>query len=151
MADARPVCAAAGNAHCRGVSRDALRRHHLHYSGLRHVQLPGGLLSPAMLLARRASALESVQQLRPPLPGPVEHADTLSALTHLPASPPDLVVIVLLPGTPVLGRAGNVFSGAPLDPSSAGSGAGRSDLLLQRLVTELPDVAEPHRHVQLAA
>src|ERR1035441_767711 len=147
MADARPVCAAVGNAHCRDVSRGALRRHHLHYPGFRHVQLPGGLLSPAMLLAGRAAALEFVQQLRPPLPGPVEHADALSAFTHLPSPAPDLVFVVLLSGTSFLGRAGDVLSGPSLDPSPAGGGAGGSHLLLQRVDVELPDVAEPYRHL----
>ena len=104
-----------------------------------------------MLLAGRAAALESVQQLRPALPGPVEHAGPLPALAHLPAAAFDVVFVVLLPGAPVLGRAGDVFSGPSLDQSPAGGGAGGRDLLVQRVVAELPDVAEPHRHVQLAA
>src|ERR1035441_7329763 len=147
MVDARAVCAAAGTAHCLGVSRGSVRRHYFHYPGFRHVQLPGGVLSPAMLLAGRAAALESVQQLRPPLPRPVEHNGPLSAFAHLPASPPDVVVVVLRSGAPVLGRAGDVLSGPSLDPPPAGGGAGGSDLLVQRAVSELPNVAEPYRHI----
>ena len=112
---------------------------------------PVAYLSPAMLLAGRTAALESVQPLRPSLPGPVEHADPLPALAHLPAAALDVVFVVLLSGAPVLGRAGDVFPGPSLDPPPAGGGAGGSDLLVQRAVAELPDVAEPHRHVQLAA
>ena len=133
------------------LSRRAPGRHHLHHPGFRHVQLSGGLLSPAMLLARRTAALESVQQLRASLPGPVEHADPLPALAHLPAAALDLVAVVLLPGAPVLGRAGHVLSGPALDQPPAGGRAGGGDLLVQRVVAELPDVAEPRSHVQLAA
>src|ERR1035437_3534630 len=151
MADARPVCSASWTAYPRYLPRCAPGRHHLHYPGLRHVQLPGGVLSPAMLLAGRVAALESVRPLRGSLSGPMEHADPLPALVDLPAPAFDVVFVVLLSGAPVLGRVGDVFSRPSLDPPPAGGGAGGSDLLVQRVVAELPDVAESYSHVQLAA
>src|ERR1035441_3456612 len=52
-----------------GFSQRAAGRANLRDQGLRDVRLSAGLLSPGELLARRASALESVEPLRGSLPG----------------------------------------------------------------------------------
>src|SRR5208282_184881 len=151
MADARVVCPAIGAAPRRHLSWSAGRRHHLHFPRFWNVQLPGGLLSATMLLAGRVATVEPFQQLWPALPGAVEHAYPLPLLAHLSAAAFDLVVVVLLPGASILGRAGDVFPGPELDQSPACRRAGGGDFLLQRLVTQFPHVAEPRGNFQLAA
>ena len=151
LADRWPVRAASGTADCRHVPRRALGKHYLHYQGFRDVRLSTGVLPPAKLLARRAAALESVQQLRAAFPGPVEYADPLPALTHLPAPALNLVAVVLLPGAHVLGRHGHVFPGLSLDWAPMGGSVGRGDLLVQRVDFECADVAEYYSRARLAA
>src|ERR1022692_2685716 len=108
MADSPPLCSASRAAYCRHVSRRALGQHYLRHSRFRDVRLSAGILPPAKLLARRTAALESLQQRRAAFPGPVEYADPLPPLAHLPAATLDLVAPILLPSTPVLGRTGHV-------------------------------------------
>src|ERR1017187_8406238 len=144
MADTPPLCSDSRAAYCCHVSRRALGQHHFYHPGFRDVRLSAGVLPPAKLLARRAAALESVQQLRAAFPGPVEYADPLPALTHLPAPALNLVAVVLLPGTPVLGRHRHVFPGLSLDWAPMGGSVGRGDLLVQRVDFKCADVAEYH-------
>src|ERR1035437_1226527 len=151
LADARPVCAAAWAADPRCFSRRSAGRANLRDQGFRDVRLSAGLLSPGELLARRASALESVEPLRGSLPGPMEHADPLPVLAHLSAAALELVPVVLLPGASFLGRVGHVFPRLSLDPPPPGGGIGRADLRIQRPVFECADVAKHRGHVRLAA
>src|ERR1035441_2742099 len=115
MADSPPLCSASRAAYHCHVPRRALGQHHFRHPGFRDVRLSAGVLSPAKLLARGAAALESLQQRRAALPGPVEYPDPLSPLAHLSAAALDLVSAVLLPGTHVLGRTGHVLHGVSLD------------------------------------
>src|ERR1035441_1600432 len=151
MADTPPLCSDSRAAYCCHVSRRALGQHHFRHPGFRDVRLSAGVLSPAKFLARRAAALESLQQRRAALPGPVEYADPLPPLAHLPAAALNLVSAVLLSGTPVLGRAGHVLPGVSLDRAAMGSRLGRAYLRVQRADAECPDVAEYCCHVRLAA
>src|ERR1039458_2423651 len=142
MADAPPFCSASWAAYHCHVSRRALGQHHFCHSGFRDVRLSAGVLSPAKLLARGAAALESFQQRRAALPGPVEYADPLPVLAHLSAAALDLVAAVLLSGTHVLGRTGHVLPGVSLDWAAMGRGPGRAYLRFQRADAECPDVVE---------
>src|ERR1039457_2541806 len=110
MADSPPLCSDSRAAYCCHVSRRALGQHHFRHPGFRDVRLSAGVLSPAKFLARRAAALESLQQWRAALPGPVEYADPLPLLAHLPAAALNLVSAVLLSGTPVFVGGGGGFS-----------------------------------------
>src|SRR5439155_15099405 len=103
------------------------------------------------LLARRTAAVESLQQLRRPLFGTMEHHAALPAGAHLPAAAVELVAQLFLSAALVLGRAGNVFPRAPLDGQPAGRSGGGPGVCLQRLFLEPAHVAEPYRDVQLDA
>src|ERR1035438_2657760 len=151
LADARPVCAAAWAADTGGFSWRAAGRANLRHQGFRDVRLSAGLLSPGELLARRASALESIEPLRGSLPGPMEHADPLPVLAHLSAAALELVPVLLLSGASLLGRVGHVFPRLSLDPPPLGGGIGRADLRIQRPIFECADVAKHRGHVRLAA
>src|ERR1035438_4230007 len=97
---------------CRAAGRSNVR-----HSGLRHVRLPVGVLSTRMLLAGRAAPVEPAEQLRPPFPCPMEYAEPIPVLAHLPGATFAVVAVVLLSRAHVLGWAGNVSSDVELDPS----------------------------------
>ena len=60
---------------------------------------------------------------------------------------PPALIYLLLPGSPILGRIGHVLPGSGLDGASTCRRSGGDYFLVQRVELELPDVAEPHRHI----
>src|SRR5258706_6553714 len=139
--DFRTVCSAARGPDRDFVSRGYPGKVHVRRSGFRNVRLPFGVLSSGEFLARGTAVLESVEQLRAAVPGPMEHFDALPAFAHLPVASSHLVTFVLLPGSSILGRTGHVFLGPALDQPSAGRGPGRADFCVQWSLIECPDVA----------
>jgi hypothetical protein len=80
--------------------------------------------STGSCLAWRIAALESLQQLRSPFPGAMEHHAPLPTGAHLPAAAPQMVPQLLLFASPVLGGTGNVLPDEPLDGIAPGSSRG---------------------------
>ena len=103
------------------------------------------------LLAWRAAAVESAEQLRHAFPGAMEHPGALSAGLVLSAVPAFVVAGSVLPAAPVLGRPGNVLVRATADAKSPGRRVCRNCFRLQRAHAEQPGLAGNHRRAGLDA
>ena len=140
-----------GNLHLCGLPGGPAGMANILLPRLRIFQLSTGALPSRKLLAGRNSPLESTQQLRASLSGPVEHLGSLSRFAVLPAFSAVVVAGRFLFAPPIPGGNGNVLPGQPLDWQSSRSLGRRRRLRLQRTDSELPDVAEQHRGAGLDA
>src|SRR5438128_1132233 len=120
-------------------------------SGFRILQLSTGTLPSRKLLAGGNSSVESTQQLRASLSGPVEHLGSLSRVAVLSVVSALMVAGRFLLAPSIPGRNGYVLPGRSLDRQSYRRVRRRCGLRLQRTDSELPDVAEQHHGAGLDA
>src|ERR1039458_4809121 len=125
------LCCFARPADCRVLSPSCGRVGNFCLFGCRAVCLSRRVVSSGVLLARGGPLVEPAQQWRRPVPGTVEHADTLSVVAVLLSLSSTLVVRDVLSAAPFPGRHRHVFSGTPLDRQSPGGRRCRSDILVQ--------------------
>src|SRR5437867_4385562 len=105
--------------HLRCVSRCGVWKEYLLLPRFRLLRLPTGLLFQAPHFGRGTASVESVEQLRAALSGPMEHDGALPGLTVLSAVSAYLVARRVLSGPFISGRVGNVFSRGGVDPKPA--------------------------------
>src|SRR5437773_34547 len=80
--------------------------------------------------------MESPQQLRPSLPGPMEHSRALSWIALLPFAPAVLVIGSILSDSPVHRWIWGLSVGTPVDRESISGGRRGHGLCLQRAHVE---------------
>ena len=149
MVYAGPIPRAAGAVPFSRVSGGRPWQPHVLLPRLRALRLPAGAVSTRLLLARRDSALESLQLLRPPAPRAVEHHVPLPRRAHLPARSDAVGAGPVQSRAPHARRRGGVSPRSPLDQQPLRRVRRRPGLRLQRLHPPRRHVAEQHRRARL--
>src|SRR5262245_45818201 len=151
MAECAPIRLDPGPAHRSHLPASAARPSNFRGSGLWLFRLSPRLLPAGMFLARPPPLVESIQQLRHPVPRTVEYHAIISPGTHLSFVASHLVTWAVQSYSSFPGRVRHVPAGPPMGGKSLGGGHRRCRLQFQWSDAQFPDVAEPHCHAQLDA
>ena len=108
-------------------------------------------ITPTKVSGRAGAAVESAEQLRRAVSGPMEHIGLLSAITHLHDVSVAVVVELFLPRPSGARGSGHVLAGLSLDSKPAGGEHRRVGLRAERTHAQQPDVDQQSRRVKLAA